>query len=249
MPCYPHHDRRPRGCTARWVHTTGVLHEGESAEPVPRGARSTLLWGHWRRDGEAQGLRLSAQAHGAHVGQPAPGAGAARHGPEGTHPPPTRRCGRRGEEHRTLCAHAGPRLAARAPSRQARGGIPGWGSCPRCGVIVSASYAMVRTYGDDRALPFGHVRVYLLCHPEHVTYVLQGHAPITARVGSAHRYAFARTGPGDQRRALWRTQRRLVQPAFHRERLAGLAATITTATQAILAWWAPMSPPGRHSTC
>jgi cytochrome P450 len=44
--------------------------------------------------------------------------------------------------------------------------------------------------------------------------------------------------------ALWRTQRRLVQPAFHRERLAGLAETITTATHAMLARWAPHAATG-----
>src|SRR5262245_20548338 len=32
--------------------------------------------------------------------------------------------------------------------------------------------AMVRTYGDIVALPFGPVRVYLLCHPEQVAYAL-----------------------------------------------------------------------------
>ena len=104
--------------------------------------------------------------------------------------------------------------------------------------------AMVRTYGDIVALPFGHVRVYLLCHPEHVTYVLQGHAPNYGESVQRTGTPLARTGPGDQRRRLWRTQRRLVQPAFHRERLAGLAATITTATQAILARWAPHATAG-----
>ena len=109
---------------------------------------------------------------------------------------------------------------------------------------------MVRTYGDIVALPFGPVRVYLLCHPEHVTYVLQGHA---------HNYGKSRfsvqvrpilgQGLATSDGALWRTQRRLVQPAFHRERLAALAATITTATQAMLARWAPHATAGGHSTC
>jgi cytochrome P450 len=105
--------------------------------------------------------------------------------------------------------------------------------------------AMVRTYGDIVALPFGPVRVYLLCHLEHVAYVLQG---------NAHNYGKSRfsaqvrpllgQGLATSDGTLWRTQRRLVQPAFHRERLAALAATIITATQAMLARWAPHATAG-----
>jgi cytochrome P450 len=97
---------------------------------------------------------------------------------------------------------------------------------------------MVRTYGDIVALPFGSVRVYLLCHPEHVTYVLQGHAHNYGKSRfSAQVRPLLGQGLATSDGALWRTQRRLVQPAFHRERLAGLAATITAATQAMLARW------------
>lgn len=105
--------------------------------------------------------------------------------------------------------------------------------------------AMMRTYGDIVALPFGPVRVYLLCHPEQVAYVLQGHAPnysksrFNARVRPLLGQGLA-TSDG----ALWRTQRRLVQPAFHRERLVAFAVTITTATQAMLARWAPQATAG-----
>ena len=103
--------------------------------------------------------------------------------------------------------------------------------------------AMVRTYGDIVMLPFGPVRVYLLCRPEHVAYVLQEHA---SNYGKSRFSVQVRPllglGLATSDGALWRTQRRLVQPAFHRERLAALAGTITTATQAML-------PPGRRSTC
>jgi cytochrome P450 len=105
--------------------------------------------------------------------------------------------------------------------------------------------AMVRTYGDIVALPFGPVRVYLLCHPEQVAYVLQGHAPHYGKSRfSAQVRPLLGQGLATSDGALWRTQRRLVQPAFHRERLAALAATITTATQAMLARWAPHAATG-----
>jgi cytochrome P450 len=100
--------------------------------------------------------------------------------------------------------------------------------------------AMMRTYGDIVALPFGPVRVYLLCHPEHVAYVLQGNAYNYSKSRfSAQVRPLLGQGLATSDGTLWRTQRRLVQPAFHRERLAALAATITTATQAMLARWAP----------
>jgi cytochrome P450 len=95
---------------------------------------------------------------------------------------------------------------------------------------------MVRTYGDIVALPFGPFLVYLLCHPEHVAYVLQDHARNYGKSRfSAQVRPLLGQGLATSDGALWRTQRRLVQPAFHRERLAALAATITTATQAMLA--------------
>src|SRR5215470_7870143 len=79
--------------------------------------------------------------------------------------------------------------------------------------------AMVRTYGDIVALPFGPVRVYLLCHPEQVAYVLQGHASNYSKSRfSAQVRPLLGQGLATSDGALWRTQRRLVQPAFHRER-------------------------------
>jgi len=105
--------------------------------------------------------------------------------------------------------------------------------------------AMVRTYGDIVVLPFGPVRVYLLCHPEQVAYVLQGHAPNYGKSRfSAQVRPLLGQGLATSDGALWRTQRRLVQPVFHRERLAALAATITTATQAMLARWASHAAAG-----
>src|SRR5215510_13205406 len=105
--------------------------------------------------------------------------------------------------------------------------------------------AIVHTYGDIVVLPFGPVRVYLLCHPEQVAYVLQGHAPNYGKSRfSAQVSPLLGQGLATSDGALWRTQRRLVQPVFHRERLAGLAATITTATQAMLARWAPHAATG-----
>ena len=105
--------------------------------------------------------------------------------------------------------------------------------------------AMVRTYGDIVVLPFGPVRVYLLCHPEQVAYVLQGHAPNDGQSRfSAQVRPLLGQGLATSDGALWRTQRRLVQPVFHREGREALAAPITTATQAMLARWAAHAAAG-----
>jgi cytochrome P450 len=104
---------------------------------------------------------------------------------------------------------------------------------------------MVRTYGDIVVLPFGPVRVYLLCHPTHVTHVLQGNARNYGKSRfSAQVRPLLGQGLATSDGALWRMQRRLIQPAFHRERLGALAATITTATQAMLARWAAPAAAG-----
>jgi cytochrome P450 len=105
--------------------------------------------------------------------------------------------------------------------------------------------AMARTYGDMVALPFGPFCVYLLCHPEHIAYVLQGNprnygkSRFTEQVRPLLGQGLA-TSDG----TLWRTQRRLVQPAFHRERLAAFLDTITTATHAMLTRWGTHAPAG-----
>src|SRR5438445_7388331 len=84
-------------------------------------------------------------------------------------------------------AAAGGRKGAQDPmstrwptSRRTRPVPPGPRGHPWLGVLpqmrgdsLGFLSAMVRTYGDIVALPLGPVRVYLLCHPEHVAYVLQ----------------------------------------------------------------------------
>ena len=44
---------------------------------------------------------------------------------------------------------------------------------------------------------------------------------------------------------VWRQRRRLSQPAFHRQRLAGFATGMTEATQAMLARWTPLAERGQ----
>jgi cytochrome P450 len=105
--------------------------------------------------------------------------------------------------------------------------------------------AMAHTYGDIVTLPFGPLRVYFLCHPDHIAYVLQQHhrnyrkSPFTDRVRPLLGQGLA-TSEG----TLWRTQRRLMQPAFQRARLAPLAETITSTTHTMLERWQALAAAG-----
>lgn len=95
-----------------------------------------------------------------------------------------------------------------------------------------------REYGDVIRMRIGPVAYYGLVHPDHLQHVLQENnrnyvkGPIIARtrilIGDG-----LFTSEGE----FWRRQRRLAQPAFHRQRIGGFAATMTgTAGEMLDAW-------------
>jgi len=98
--------------------------------------------------------------------------------------------------------------------------------------------ALARDYGDVVLLRMGPLQAYLLHHPDGVKHVLQDNnqnyvkGPIIARtkvlIGDG-----LFTSEGD----FWRRQRRLAQPAFHRERIAGFAAAMVRRADERLARW------------
>ncbi len=95
-----------------------------------------------------------------------------------------------------------------------------------------------RVYGDIAYFTVGSLQFYLINHPDYLQYVLQEnnrnyHKGVT--------YDKIRPLLGDglvtSDGAYWLRQRRLIQPAFHRKRLANLAGLMTTATAAMLERW------------
>ncbi|WP_434386057.1 cytochrome P450 [Melittangium boletus] len=92
--------------------------------------------------------------------------------------------------------------------------------------------------GDVVRFRMGPVYVETLAHPDHVKHVL---ADASARYTKGEIFAKTRplvgngllTAEGD----FWKRQRRLSQPAFHKERLAALAGVMTQAAQETLAGW------------
>jgi cytochrome P450 len=96
-----------------------------------------------------------------------------------------------------------------------------------------------RDYGHVvRIRPFAGLHWHFLSHPDHLEHLLQRHHAnypkgLYARLVSLAAGEGLVALEGDR----WLRQRRLMQPAFHRRRLAGLAATMTSTTAEMLQAW------------
>lgn len=105
---------------------------------------------------------------------------------------------------------------------------------------LRALFAGWRQYGDVVRFRFGGtIQAYLLAHPDHVKHVLQdnhrnyrkdpvSYEKLKPTVGEG-----LLTSEGDR----WLRQRRLIQPSFHRQRIATLGAVMTGSTLAMLDRW------------
>ncbi|WP_207955942.1 cytochrome P450 [Rubrobacter marinus] len=90
--------------------------------------------------------------------------------------------------------------------------------------------------GDVARIDLASQRCYLLSRPEHVRHVLQenpknyvkGYDKVAVLLGN---------GLVMSEGSFWRKQRRLMQPAFHRKRLAGFAGVMVEETAAMLDAW------------
>ncbi len=98
-----------------------------------------------------------------------------------------------------------------------------------------------RDHGDIVRFRVGPLVTHLVNHPEHVSHVLQARARVydkqtrsTAAIAAiCAESLLTATGPA------WESRRRLIQPSFHRARLAHLAGTMTDCIDARLARWRP----------
>ena len=95
-----------------------------------------------------------------------------------------------------------------------------------------------RDYGDIVRFRVPGVTAYLLCHPSHVEELLvtQRQNFIKGRAIQALRPLLGDgllTSDGET----WLKDRRMVQPAFHRDRVAGCAGLIVAQTCQMLAGW------------
>jgi cytochrome P450 len=95
---------------------------------------------------------------------------------------------------------------------------------------------MAQRYGPVVQLELGPATSFLVAHPDGVQHVLQqnwhnyekGYEVVEPLIGHG-----LVTSEGD----FWLRQRRLIQPMFHRERVAGFADAMVAATEKLLASW------------
>lgn len=97
-----------------------------------------------------------------------------------------------------------------------------------------------RDYGDVVSARFFYVPSYFLFHPDHIEQVLATNnrnfiKPLSFRTPFFQRLVGRGllTSEGD----FWRRQRRLAQPAFHRERIAAYAARMVEDAEALVDTW------------
>jgi cytochrome P450 len=97
---------------------------------------------------------------------------------------------------------------------------------------------VARTYGDVAGIRIGNFRTFFINHPDLIEDMLVNKAKLyhKGRILQANKFLFGEgllTSEGD----FWLRQRRLSQPAFHRERIHGYGATMADYTQQMLTGW------------
>lgn len=123
---------------------------------------------------------------------------------------------------------------------------PGLRSMPLIGVLPQIRRDSLgfllrtqRQYGDVACYHLGPMRSYLIAHPDGVKHVLQEHVRNYTKDHVS--YAMVRWVVGDglltSQGETWLRQRRLAQPAFHRQRIAGLAELMVRRSEEVVAEW------------
>jgi cytochrome P450 len=99
--------------------------------------------------------------------------------------------------------------------------------------------SITQQYGDFVRLPFAGVDTFAISHPDYFKHVLQDNNKNYVRNKFFNRIITTFVGlnlftaDGDD----WLSRRRLMQPAFHRQRMAGFSTTMTGAVLAMLSAW------------
>ena len=96
-----------------------------------------------------------------------------------------------------------------------------------------------RQHGDVASFGVGRVSVVQLCHPDHVQRVLVDNARNYDKKTRGYRAlrVLLRDGLVTSEGAFWKKQRRIAQPAFHRQRIAGFGAAMVDLTARMLEQW------------
>ena len=128
-----------------------------------------------------------------------------------------------------------PSAAPRVPGRLLTGVMPEFTRDSLAFVLKVA-----REYGDVARARFLYIDAYFVSHPDLIERVLVADNRHFIKPRSFRTPFFARivgqgllTSEGD----FWRRQRRLAQPAFHRDRINAYAAEMTSSTEELIAGW------------
>lgn len=106
-------------------------------------------------------------------------------------------------------------------------------------VLVDAA----NQYGDIVCLDPNDHRIYLVTHPDFVKHVLQDNYRNYRRDADSFKL-LAGNGLIVSEGDFWLRQRRLMQPAFHRQQIAALASTMTEVTAVTLERWRTVAEQG-----
>lgn len=103
---------------------------------------------------------------------------------------------------------------------------------------------MGQVYGDVIRLRMLWVDTYAVSHPDYVKYILQDNNRNYRRNTFVNSILKLFLGEGlfTLDGESWLSRRRLVQPAFHRQRIVALSTIMTDAADALLAAWATAAP-------
>jgi cytochrome P450 len=105
--------------------------------------------------------------------------------------------------------------------------------------VLHLFMSIVREYGDVARMRGGPWSMYLVSHPNDVRYVLYDNHKNYSKKDRINALLKPVLGEGllTSEGALWRQQRRLMQPAFHAQQLASIDAVVTDATRSMLERW------------
>lgn len=104
--------------------------------------------------------------------------------------------------------------------------------------ILSVIDEYFGTYGDLVDIKLGPVRIFLTRNPEHIRHCLQeNHMNFGRSISYKFLAYFLGQGLLTSEGDLWRKQRRLAQPAFHRQKIAGFGSIISRAGDELIKSW------------